>query len=587
MKLNVSLLSVQSARPAYPYGQIASIPLQANAANGLARVSIPGDVPSNAVVTKADIVLYARDDYTGSRTFAAQRNLTSDRGSKSTWNNRPDVTGTSHPVTVGAVAKRTQIRIDVAADVQLFVSGAAVNYGWRIFSGESTARRVFGSAADRFRPYLDLEYEVPATKPTDLSPNGGAVSVAKPTLTFAVPEGTTAIRVLIDPAADAVSPDWDSGEVPSTVGLLALSGTTFPSLALDASTSWAAFAKGPLGWSAMSDWATFSRVAKRVVTITAPGPTTGDTSPTIAWTSTGPGAPSSWLAELRDGVTNALIAKSGWVSSDSQEWSPPKGLARAGQKGRAVVHEVDDVDRVATPGDPIEATDTHDFTVVALGAAPGVEALTGSQVDHSPAVRLQWVGVTGDAWRITRDGEWLDLVEGAEREYVDYTAKPNRRHVYQVLPATDAGEVSPNGPMFTITPTIAGAWLMDPEDGTRAFLLTREVPTVDMAEQAVTHDVVGSGPVRRRVGVLPPSGTISGELHDVWDYLAADSLAVLYDYKQRDAGYVYRLAFANWNIPVTIGDLTISPTGLSGSDGRVEAASFTWQQTADELPWEG
>lgn len=586
MRINATLASVQSAKPAYAYGQLARVPLKSGEKAGVLRAAIPADIPDDAIITKADLVFHTRESWSGSIIFSAQRQSEAWSVSKVTWNNRPDVlAGTSKQTTVTSPVLGQEFRIDVSDHAQAFVSGTATNRGWRIYNDAGTARDIYGATAAKHKPYLDLTYVVPDDAPTGLVPDGAAVSTAKPTLTFAVPDDTAAIQVQIDATADAVSPDWDSGQINTPAGLLDLTTTTYPGLADGATTYWRCRSKGPLGWSLFSSWATMPRVSKPTVTITAPAPTTGDKTPPIAWT-----APGSvmWQARLLR-TSGEVLDESDITASADLEWTAGKGLRKIGDTGRAHVRVWDGVDRVATPGDPTWSEAFLDFALVAIDVAPGADTVQVSQVGPSPVVRVTWTGPLPDLWRITRDGDLLDLVDGSETTYLDYGAAPLTQHVYQALVATGTGEVSPNGPTATLRTRPAGAWLMDPDTGEQLFFLDEEVATT-MAERAVLHTPLGDAPlVRRRSGTPPPSGTASGLLLESAagdDYLPADMAATAFRFKNSDQGHVYRLAWGSWNIPVTIGDMNVAPVTLDDTARPAFSIDFSWWQTSDELPWE-
>jgi hypothetical protein len=585
VRINATLVSVQSAKPAYAYGQLATVPLKSAEKAGVLRAAIPADVPDNAIVTKAELVFHTREAWTGSVVFSAQRQSEGWSVSKVTWNNRPEVlAGTSKATTVTSPALGQEFRIDVSDHAQAFVAGTATNRGWRIYTDAGTTRDIYGATAGKNKPYLSLTYVVPSDAPTGLVPDGAAVSAAKPTLTFAVPDDTIAIQVQIDAAADALSPDWDSGEVSSPAGLLALSTTTYPGLADGATTYWRTRSKDSLGWSLWSEWATMPRVSKPTVTITSPAATTGDKTPPITWTAPGQ---VMWQAQLLR-PSGQIIDESDRTSSADHEWTPTKGLKRVGDQGRVHVLVWDGVDRVATPGDAIYAEGFFDFTLVAIGDAPGADSLIATQDGPGPVVRLAWVGPVPDLWRITRNGEFLDLIDGSETSWLDYTAPSGVELVYQVLVATDTGEVSPNGPTATIRTRSAGAWLIAPDTDERILMLDEDIK-VDMAERAVLHTPLGDGaPVRRRSGTPPPSGTAAGLLLDSYagdDYAPAAMAETAFAFKGSDQGRVYRLAWGAWNIPVTIGDMTPSPVPVD-TGKPAYSVSFLWWQTNDELPWD-
>lgn len=583
MRINAVLVSLQSAKPGYAYGQINHTPLDAGAKLALLRAVLPADIPATAIVTKAELVFHAAAATTGSRAIGVQRSATGWQVSTVKFNNAPAGTGTIGSATVGAVAYNAQFRIDVAAHVQMFVSGSAVNRGWVVATDDTNPWYVKGSNAATGQPWLDFEYVLPSDAPTDLSPDGGAVSVAKPTLTWSGSEDRVSFQVQIDAAADELSPDFDSGEVAGVAGVLDLTTTAYAGLADGAETSWRVRDKTDVGWTSWSEWSTFPRAVKTTVTITSPGATTGDRTPPIAWT-----APDqvSWRVQLR-GITGNLLADSGIVTSADLEWTPPKGLTKIGQQGVATVTVWDDVDRVATPGDPVYAVDSQTFTLVTAGAAPGADAISVTAVGMSPSLRVAWEG-TSDQWVVTRDGRWLDIIDGANKVYLDHLATPRTNHVYKVLMRTDEGVVSPNGPTDTKAAYPLGVWLVDLDDDQAIFVMDESV-VVNMPDQASLHNVLDGPPVRRRIGKPPPNGSVAGTLIDtpytVDDYPAAALAATAMRMAVADQNRVYRLVWGDWNIPVTIGDVNVSP--IDPGDNQVGfSISFSWWQDDSELPWD-
>lgn len=584
MRINAAFAAVQDVRPSFPYGQPARVALKSGSKIALARAPIPADIPRNAVVTKADLVVATAFATSGSREIRAQRNTAMWAISNATWNNKPGVTGTVHDETVGALAFNTPIRIDVSADVQAFVSGSAVNRGWRITTDDTTQWLVRGAWAAAGQPYLDFEYVVPGEPPEGLSPDGGAVSVDKPTLTWMAEDSQVSCQVQIDPAADAVSPDFDSGEVAESAGQYALTGSAYAGLADGASTSWRVRAKTDLGWSDWSEWASFDRIDLPVVDITSPGATTGDKTPPITWTPAG----DSWRVVIYNG-SGKVIANSGIVSSGDQEWTPAKALTKVGQHAKVVVRVWDGEDRIATPGHPIYGEAEEVFELVATGDAPGADTISVSQVGVSPIMRVSWSGAVPDLWKPTRDGKWMDTINGSRVDFYDYYATPRTQHEWKVLAATDAGATSPNGPTANATPYPMGVWLMDPDTEEVLFIMGADPVTTEMLDQAVTHAVLGGPPVRRRIGTPPPSGTLAGELIDTPytedDYPVQALAATALSFKVSDQDRVYRLVWGDWNIPVTIGDVNVSP--MDPGDHQVGyVIGFKWWQTDDELPWD-
>lgn len=579
MKLNLTSVAVRSAKPKYAYGERAAITLDSGAEMCLLRATVPADIPANAVVTKADIVLAVRNTLTGSRTVTAQRNAAAFQVSKVTWNNKPGVTGSTHSKTVGASAVNTEVRIDVLTDVQAFVAGSATNRGWRLTTNDTSRVLFMGSLAAGRKPYLDLEYILPGDAPVDLSPDGAAVSTETPTMTFTVPDDTISVQVKTSTSPDFSTLPFTTPEIFTGVGLVDMDGLAV--FAPGYTFYWAARAKNENGWSPWSDVASFSRVLKPTVTITSPDTETGDKTPPITWTAADQVA---WRARIYNAVTGALLDDSGYEGGTDQEWTPTIGLKRVGQTARIVVDVWDDVDRVATAGDPIYSRGTLVTELVALADTPGVDTLTATAGIY-PYVRLAWSGEDADAWQVVRNGEWIDRLEdGGRRAWRDYYAEPGRAYTYRVLPVVDSG-VGPNGPSATVLLRPPGLWLFDETEV--VFVTDHEFPEVTWDERAVLHEVLGDAPpVRRRAGQPPPRGSVSGTLIGGTDpLLTAEAMkATAMVFKASEQGRVLRMSYGDRNIPVTIGDLMVEPNSYDSPLSY--SISFKWWQTRDELPWD-
>lgn len=588
MRINAALAQADLNKPKYSFGQLATVVLKTAEKCGLLRVGLPADIPETAVVTKADVVFAARGSWTGSRVFSAQRNATGWTVGKVTWNNRPGVTGTVRSTTVGTKNQGDEIRINLLGDVQAMVAGSIPNNGWRITSDEATGRKLYGATAETGQPWLDLEYVIPGEPPTELHPDGRAVSIAKPTLTFAAGDEILAWQVQLDAAADPVSPDYDSGPVIASgndidLARTDMAGGVFAGLTDGATTYWRVRILTDLGWTDYSAWATLPRVSKPTVTITSPGPTTGDKTPPCTWTAPGQ---VSWRTTLEK-PNGKILDDSRKTTSNDHDWTPEDGVKKVGDPARYRVKVWDNVARAATPGDPVYSEAVLDFTVVHNDVAPGVDALTASLDGSSPVVRLDWPGPAADFFQVMRDSDLLDRIDGSLTSYFDYTADPRAQHVYQVRAATSTGLVSPNGPLATITPRAPGIWLIDPETDERIMVLDA-VPEFDMAERAVEHEVMGDAPtVRRRSGKPPPRGSWTGVLVDGDAGEAAAMAATALVFKDNEQGRVYRLVDKGWNLPVTIGDMTVFPVVDTQRGSVTWSISFRWWQTRHESRYGG
>jgi hypothetical protein len=584
--LSPTALSVRSAKPAYVYGATASIPLITSAANGLLRVGMPSDIPANATVTSAILTLTQSGAYSGANTLQMQRHSAGFAVSKATWNNRPGVSGAVVSVTQSGTADGTLWAFDVTADVQAFLAGTVTNYGWRLSTTSATSRAVRGSSASSGQPQLAITYLTPTDAPISLVPSGNqAVSLAKPWLTFQAPPDTTAINVQID--ADMLSTyDFDSGDVLAPSGSLDLSTTAFAGLTAGTSRYWRARTKSALGYSAFSAWAQMQRVTKPTVTITSPGSTSDDTTPPIVWSVSG-GTQTAWQVVITNSK-GQVLADSGQIVGAATTYTPPKAVTTLGSTATVEVRVWDAVDRVATAGDPIYASATLTFTAAGTGSVTPALTVVATPDRIAPRVTITATRAAApDSWSIVRDGTYiatgLSPASATLAPYDDWTADPNKPHVYRAAPFTTGVGTASGGPTTTVVPTCRGIWLVDPAaPSSRAVIWGDDGGSFDATELAVLHQPIAGPPVRRVAYRPPLSGSIGGELIDVGSLTADAQIAVLYDFKGTDRDL--RLVLGDRNLLVRIGDVTISPLPVSNESERRSVVTFTWWQQ-DAPPW--
>lgn len=575
--LGIGMTSVQAAKPTYAYGsKIAQVPIKSGDALALLRATIPSSIPKNAVVSSAKIwVNQFEGPWTGSVTLTVLRHLAK-YDYKVTWANKPDATTTDSQTRSNA-ADDSWWSINVTPDVQGFISGTLTNWGWRLVTNSSTLRHIRSQEAAGSQPYLEIIYTVPSKVPFNLSPQGGAVSVAKPVVTFTTGDDTTAINVQIDQAADAVSPDFDSGEFPATAGVMNLAlptpGGTYPGLADGATTYWRARAKSGSGWSGWSPWVSFSRANLPSGSLIAPTTTPADGSPPFLWSFAG--TQDAWQATLSDD-SGKVISDSGVVSGADTGWTPPRGLMANGAHGIARVRMWDDVLRVATPGAPTYTEVSVDFTVTLSGAITPMSTLVATQVPMSPGIVLSGTRTTGgipDEVIVFRDGVQIARFPGTDIftsstafTWTDWSAPIGVESTYRLAPVV-GGSVASGGPTDEATPECQGIWLIDPSTGTKAVLWDRDEGSWDRPDVATVHVPVSAGAsiVRRRLrrGIL--AGSISGRVLDVVGIDAADTLAALEEFAENDAGVEYQLITGAMNERVIVGDIVVAPTPVTGA----------------------
>jgi hypothetical protein len=588
--LTCTAVSVRQAKPGYAYGATATLPITAAsgaAQRALVRVGMPSDIPANATVTSA-LLTFTQSGVSGGGTGSMQlgRNTAAWTVSKATYTNRP---ASAAPVSAGATGSQpdgTLYTWDVTSDVQGFLAGTLTNYGWQLSNLASPIRNIRGSAASTGKPQLVITYLTPTDAPINLTPSGNqAVSLAKPWLTFQAPPDTTAIDVQID--ADMNSPyDFDSGDVASSVGALDTSTTAWAGLtAGGASLYWRARTKSSLGYSAFSSWAQMRRVAKPTVTITSPTASSDDTTPPVVWSVAG-GVQQAWQVIITNSK-GQVLADSGRIVGTDTTWTPPKAVTTEGSSATVEVRIWDNVDRVATSSDPTYANAVLTFTAAGTASVGPATGITVTVDGTRPLVTITATrGSAPDSWTVLRDNvriaTGLSPASANLAAYQDWTADPNKPHVYRAAPYTNGTGTASGGPTQTVTPTCLGIWLVDPADPTKlAVIWGDDGGSFDATELAVIHQPIG-GPAVRRVAYRPPlSGAINGDLIDVGSFTADAQIAALYDFKANSRDL--RLVLGDRNLVVRIGDLLIAPTPESDSD-RHSLVSFSWWQQ-DAPPW--
>lgn len=588
--LSPTAISVRAAKPSYAYGATVAIQVQTSASNGLIRVGMPSDIPTNAVVSSAILTMTQRANFTGANTVSVQRNSSGFSASKVTWNNRPGVSGSAVSVSKTGSADKTLWAFDVTPDVSAFLAGTVNNSGWRLSTTSANSLPFQGSAAATGKPQLVITYLTPTDAPISLVPAGNqAVSLAKPWLTFQAPPDTTAINVQIDADMLGVA-DFDSGDVLQTVGSLDTSTTAWAGLtAGGVSLYWRARTKSGLGYSAFSTWAQMRRVSKPTVTITSPGATSDDTTPPVVWSVAG-GTQVAWQVLITNSK-GKVVADSGQTVGTEVTYTPTKAVTYEGSTATIEVRVWDSVDRVATPGDLPYAVATLTFTGQGTGSVTPATSVTATSDGFLPAVTVTGTRAAApDSWTVMRDdgqgfvriATGLSPASATLAPYLDWTADPNKPHVYKASPVITGTGTASGGPTFTISPTCAGIWLVDPDTPTiRSVVWGTDEGDFDATELAIIHQPVAGPPVRRVIYRPPLSGSVSGDLIDVPAVSADASIANLYDFKQNSRDL--RLILGDRNLLVRIGDVLVVPVPDSDLD-RHSRVSFSWWQQ-DAPPW--
>lgn len=576
----LTAISIQSPKGTTRYGALAAIPLKTAtgiAFQMLARAALSG-IPSNAVISSAVLNLWQGNAGSGSVPLTVKA-ATSPWSTSTTYEKRPSTTSTNQGTqTRTSPVANSQWAIDLTALVQSWVSGTVVNNGLVISTTSATAGSIRGQSATQFHPVLVITYSIAPLVPTALHPTGSSVSVSKPTLTFQVPADTVSVQVQVDPAANGVSPGFDSGELAANGGLVDLSTTAYAGLSSGSSTQFRARAKNGLGWGAWSAWVSFSRTSWLTLTPTSPGAVSEDPSP-VAQATYG-GTITAWQVLLKNAL-GVVVEDSGWTPDSTLSYGTTKSV---GGSGTVVYRIRDDVARVATPGDPDYLEATQAFTVTPSGTPTAFTALSPAQDYPKP-----WVHLTGtraaipDEVAIYRDGNLIARIAGADCfsgttfTYYDRTVPMGTQATYTVRAIVN-GAFSNASPAASITPSCDGIWLTDPATGAEAALWGADEQDQDQPELAVEHTPIsGDGRVvRRRLARFRPQGSLDLDLVDVLGILATTSETNLNAWADQDAGHVYRLVLGNQNHPVILGNIVLSELPENSKGQRVVGAALDW-----------
>lgn len=572
-----------------------------DAREGLIRLKSP--VPKNATVLEAKLVLQQVDAVSGAHNISARRVTEKWNVNTVTWDRKPPAGGVTASVTKTGPAADAIWELDVTTILQAVANGEP-NYGIRLTSSNGNEIKFHSMNSSRKRPYLRVTWTTRPDAPTLLQPAFGAVTAAKPILTcdYSDRSGSTdltALQVQIDPENDFTGGiGWDSGTVPVDVPSLDLAATSYPGLAAGATTYWRVRVQDGDGlWSDWSDSAPISRIAKGTLSITNPAASPNDYvsefTPPIVWSFSLP----QTHAQVRIAPAanpKKILHDSGKILTSVTSYTVPKDVLSDNEDYRVTVRAWDNVEREATPGDPVYVEATRDFAVAYDATVTPPSSLAATVPAGTPWVDLTFArGTAPDTWTVLRDGiaietdlETSDLTPGpgigGQPSWIwrDLTARPEIEHTYQVLAEVN-GKLSAGGPTAVVTTTGEAIWLADPVTGATVVLggLGFDTTQEDYAE---TYAVIGSTEIVRSVMGL---NGLSGSIDDAWlrtrdGYDWQDLEATIYDFKSRPADQ-FRLVLADLNIPVVLGNVKVAPAPSTMTGQVIKAVSFTWWQTGE------
>lgn len=527
-----------------------------------------------------------------------------------TWDNAP-APGTTQATSVGATDDGESVQVDIDDLLQEVADGTK----WRgllLTTDEDTAGASNWSSFDSGDPAFEIHYELsiaPAV-PTDLRPDGGAVSTSTPTLAWSNVDlsGDSSeqdyFTVQVDPDQDGVSPAFEHTAAAGSLDpQLDLGDTAYGGLADGDDTAWRVQTFDSNGTeSGWSDWATFSRANKRTLVFDSPidSAVIGDPTPEVlAHLSAGT------LTRYRLWVTaggdrSNVKYDTGRRSPDAGSvattipWRDPDDDKRVIRRDDAAyqigIRAWDEVDRAVSPGDPawveewvtvtydddVEIEPPADFTVaeeVADGTSPRLTfTFTRSEapeaikivVDGEVYARVDLEDLTADAGTYT----WTDNAESPP--YVESEFK---------IRALDAGGRS-TAATFSFTPEPTGVWLMPEDHSWTVRLRGRGVGAFTKVQRLARYQPLE---VDSPVDVIYGRNGLSGDFEGAIDafqpttsdvLLAKKRLETMFD----DVGGRPRLIFASTSIRVALSSGVVTPSDQFIGSHMMHAVRFHFEE---------
>lgn len=513
---------VNSGKPNRAYNSVTRLRLKSGEMYAYLYFAKP--MPPGATIISAKLRVWNDGAIATSTTLTAERLSGKWAATRTTWNNKPGVSGPTYTVTKATAADKTMWEIDLTSLMQLISNGGAW-YGVRLITNQTTMRKFFSSEAEDsdYRPQLVLEWTDAPEAPDNLSPSGNlSVYSAKPILTYAFTDNsgdqTLAahnIQLSTDPAFGTTV--YDSGWLATTEPQFDLSTTAYAGLADGASIYWRVRVRDGAG--AESSWssaAQFSRTTKGTLASSSLGGSgpyyVNDTTPTAVWSLTGRTQAKFRVAIFDLENLDEALVDSGQITSTATSFDTgglaDRVLTSTTKTYRLVIQVWDTIARVKTPNETIYYEYVQDF-VYQAGAQTAPVMGSVATVYPYPYIDVTFTSATPpDSFTIIRDDEVVEanilpgdiLVSGTTYKYRDRTAAPRVQHTWKVIRNVN-GVDSPASSGASLTSKPAYTWMMNLDGSSPVCLLksaSERTPLVDISSstsQEVFQPIGGSPPV--------------------------------------------------------------------------------------------
>lgn len=530
------------ARSDKPGLNTANIP-QMQCVNGstirIPHIQAPAPCPMGCTVTSAKLRLtQAGAADTGNRTLSLRRITSAWKEGTLTYSGKPSRTSTvTDSVTVNGVGTEGRVvEFDVTDDMQSFVDGDDVNWGWTLESSNGNGITFFSSEAVASKPRLIVSWSNRPETPTDMSPASGAVvSTAKPKLRWAFIDlgGDTtlgAVQVQIkgssagwSTGAGFSSPTFDSGVVSATKPQYDLAASAYGGISSGGTVWWTVRHQDGAGlWSTWSDPQPITYQPLPAVTLSSPGSGVYDTTFPWAWSVT---TQAKFQLLILDANGNELWDSHVISSSAAREYTQPRGVVKKqGVTYTAVLRVWDSTSRIGLPGAPAYTEVTQAFTYSDTGTVAPVTDLTATVDDQE--VTLAWArSATPDQFTV-----WLGddqhtvvngpdvLVTGTSYELTLFDIPPRIHHTVTVkavvVDGSDVAKSSTSNPTVDLYSDPVGVRLVDTGTGLGIVLLAEDGADIvdsDMPEISEQFEPIGSDVAVQVTSVLRWfEGTVTG-----------------------------------------------------------------------------